>query len=252
WPFAGVEPILAAEWGNPKMVVTNGSGVFGPPIGEQVLGFVLAFNRGLHVARDYQSRRLWPEEFDYPLRELSGAVVGILGYGDIGRQIAKRLLPFGCEIIGFRKNPSENEPYAHAVYSVAAFDDHLSGLDYLICALPHTKETVGFLQQDRLRRLPKHAFLVNVGRGSLIVQEDLIHALEQGWIGGAALDVTDPEPLPADSPLWALENVIITPHTSGLTPFHTERILEIFFENWQSFITDGVPSRNVVSRQKGY
>lgn len=251
-PYAGAETILNAKWGNPQMIYTNGSGIFGPCIGEHVVGFILSFNRGLHLARDHQNQREWRPKLGIPFRELTGATVGILGYGDLGRQVAKRLNGFGCRVIGFRQHPKGSEPYADAVYGIDRFDEFLGELDYLVCTLPHTAKTIGFLDKNRMQRLPKHAIIVNVGRGSLIPTDDLIFALEQKWIAGAALDVTDPEPLPPESPLWGMSNVLITPHNSGYTVFHKERALEIFLENWRHFRNDGSPRINVVSYKLGY
>lgn len=251
-PYAGVERILAAEWGNPQMVLTNGSGIFGPNIAEHVIGLLLAFNRGIHLARDFQSKRQWSWDVFYPFRELTGSTVGILGYGDIGQQVGKRLEGFDCNVIGFRRNPQGMEKYAQQVYSIDEFHSYAGMLDYLVCALPHTTQTVGFLNRHRLQKLPKHAVVINVGRGSLIPEADLLLALEEGWIQGAALDVTPQEPLPESSPLWAMENVIITPHNSGRTPFHRERAFHIFFENWEHFQIHGKPKRNVVDPKRGY
>lgn len=251
-PYAGAERILAANWGNPNMVYTNGRGIFGSNIAEHVLGFILSFNRGLHLARDQQNQKIWQPLLPIPFREVTGSTVGILGFGDIGSQVAKRLQGFDCRVLAFRQHPRGNEEYAEAVYGVDRFEEFLPEFDYLVCTVPETPKTIGFLNKNLLKKLPEHALVVNVGRGSLIPGDDLILALREGWIAGAALDVTDPEPLPGDSPLWEMPNVIITPHNSGLTMFHKERALEIFLENWRQFITTGSPTINVVSRTLGY
>lgn len=251
-PFAGVEKVLAVPWGNPDMFLTNGSGIFGPNIAEHVIGMMLAFNRGLHIARDYQHKRQWRWDEPYPFRELTDSVVGILGFGDIGQHVAQRLAAFGCRIIGFRTQPRGDEQYVEAVYRLDEVDNHLDKLDYVVCALPHTNKTVGFLNRARLAKMPKHAVVINVGRGSLIPEEDLYEALSQGVIAGAGLDVLPEEPLPADSRLWDLPNLILSPHNSGYTPYHADRALEIFLDNWQSFIRVGRPHRNVIDPEKGY
>lgn len=251
-PFAGAERILAAEWGNPKMVFTNGRGIFGANISEHVLGFILSFNRGLHLARDQQNQKIWKPDLPIPFRELTDSTVGILGFGDIGSQVAKRLQGFECRVLAFRQHPQGDEPYADAVYGMDRFEEFLGEFDYLVCTVPETPKTIGFLNKDLLQKLPEHALVVNVGRGSLIPGDDLIMALQEGWIAGAALDVTDPEPLPADSLLWTMPNVIITPHNSGYTSFHKERALDIFYTNFKHFIADGSPKINVVSRDLGY
>lgn len=251
-PYAGVERVVSVPWGNPEMVLTNGSGIFGPNIAEHVIGMMLAFNRGLHIARDYQHSRIWRWSAPYPFRELTGARVGILGFGDIGSHVAKRLAGFDCQVIAFRTAVRGDEKYVSEVYPLSELDAHLSSLDYLVCALPHTSETAGFLNKGRLRKLPRHAVVVNVGRGSLIPEQDLVEVLKEGAIAGAGLDVLPKEPLPPESELWSLPNVIITPHNSGLTPFLKARALEIFFENWQSFAKTGRPIRNIVERERGY
>jgi phosphoglycerate dehydrogenase-like enzyme len=245
-PFAGVESILAAKWGNPDMILTNGRGTFGPNISEHVLGLMLSFNRGLHLARDQQNQKIWQPRLPIPFRELTDSTVGILGYGDIGRHVAKRLAGFDCKVLGFRQHPSDD------TFGIDDFDQFLSRFDYLVCALPETPKTIGFLHRERLQRLPRHAIMINVGRGSLIPTDDLIVALEEKWIAGAALDVTSPEPLPVDSPLWTMPNAIITPHNSGFTTFLKKRSLQIFLENWQHFMETGSPKINVVCPSLGY
>lgn len=250
-PYAGVERILAAKWGNPEMILTNGRGIFGPNISEHVLGLILSFNRGLHLARDNQNRKIWEPRLPLPFQELTGATAGILGFGDIGRHVAKRLAAFDCRVLGFRQHPSAGEE-GQGVYAIDRLPEFLGSLDYLICALPETEKIVGFLNKNLLRLLPKHAIIVNVGRGSLIPAADLVQALEEGWIAGAALDVTSPEPLPVDSPLWAMPNVIITPHNSGFTAFFKQRALQIFFTNWQHFSETGSPRMNLVDPSLGY
>lgn len=250
--YAGAETILKAKWGNPQMYYTNGRGIFGPCIGEHVLGFMLSFNRGLHLARDRQQQQNWQPDLPIPFRELTDSTVGILGYGDLGREVAKRLQGFSCEVIGFRQHPEGNEPYANAVYGIHRFDEFLPKLDYLVCSLPHTEKTIGFLNKKRMQQLPKHAMIINVGRGSLIPTDDLVFVLKEQKIAGAALDVTEIEPLPAESPLWAMPNVIITPHNSGRTIFHKKRALDLFLANWAHFSQTGQPQINVVNRELGY
>lgn len=157
-----------------------------------------------------------------------------------------------CHIIAFRTIPRGDEPYAHEVHPLDELDEHLPRLDYVVGALPHTPKTAGLLNRERLRRLPCHAVVINVGRGSLIPEEDLVEALKAGEIAGAGLDVLPAEPLPPESELWSLPNVIITPHNSGFTPFFKSRALDIFLTNWESFVETGRPVRNVVERERGY
>ncbi len=247
--YAGVEGVLAVPWGNPDMVLTNGSGIFGPNIAEQIVGMMITFTRGLHKARDAQKQHQW--EWPYTFGELYGSHVGLLGYGDIGRETAKRLKAFGCQLTAIRRSPGKPDDWVDAVYPYTDLDDILPNLDFLVCSLPHTQFTEGLLPLRRLQMLPNHAVIVNVGRGSLLPEADLIKALETQEIGGAALDVTAVEPLPPSSRLWDLDNVILTPHNSGNTPYHVERGLDIFFANWRRF-RRGEPLLNVVVPEVGY
>lgn len=247
--YAGVERLVGVEWANPDMILTNGSGIFGPCIAENVIGMLLSFNRGLHFARDYQNKAQW--NWEYPFKELQNSTVGLLGYGDIGKNVAKRLQGFDVRIIGIRQNPTGHEPYAEKMVPIREFDRVIPELDYLICSLPETAQTVGLMDANKLHKLPTSAFVINVGRGSLFIEKDLIEALEQGSIAGAGLDVTSEEPLPDSSPLWQMPNVILTPHNSGQTPKHLSRAVDLFAGNWQKFIA-GEPLDNVVERALGY
>ncbi len=247
--YAGVERILDSPWGNPDMILTNGSGIFGPCISEHIIGMMVGFSRGLHIARDHQWKRQW--RFAYPMAELTGAAVGLLGYGDIGRETAKRLQPFGCILRAIRRSVSEPDQYLDSVHTMDQLDSLLPELDYLVCSLPHTDETAGLITLERMKRMPKTSVIINVGRGSLIPEDDLVAALKDGVIAGAGLDVTPREPLPDDSALWSLENLVLTPHNSGWTPYHVQRGLRIFFQNWDRFI-HGDPLINQVEPNKGY
>lgn len=134
------------------MVVTNASGIFGPPVAEHAVGLLLALNRGIHLSRDNQLARVWESNINWQFRELTSVVVGILGFGDLGEQVAKRLAGFGCEIIGFRRNPTGEERYAKAVYPIAEFDNYLGQLDYLIGTLPKRQTRLVFCIGDDCRR----------------------------------------------------------------------------------------------------
>ena len=250
--YAGVEGVLAAEWGNSEMLLTNGSGIFGPNIAEQIIGMMIAFTRGLHRARDFQKEKQW--RWEYTFGELYGATVGLLGYGDIGRATAERLKPFGCKMLAVRRQAPQDragDDLVDGVYPMDALDEVLPQCDFLVCSLPHTEQTAGLLGLDRLRMLPRTAVVVNVGRGSLLPEDDLVEALESGIISGAGLDVTEQEPLPSSSKLWELGNVLLTPHNAGNTPFHEERFLGIFLDNWDRFI-EGKSLRNLVEKNHGY
>lgn len=190
------------------VTVCNARGVFDAPLAEWVVGAILAMERGLVRARDAQARHEW--EYFEP-RELAGRRVVILGMGAIGTAIADRLRPFGVELVGVGRSARDG------VRGLTELDDVLPGADILVNMLPLTGATRGLLDARRLALLPDGALVVNAGRGRTVVTEALLGELQPGRLR-AALDVTDPEPLPGDHPLWGLPNVLISPHMAGDTP----------------------------------
>ncbi|MVN88118.1 hydroxyacid dehydrogenase [Deinococcus sp. HMF7620] len=187
----------------------NASRLHSRAVAVHALAGVLAASRGLHLFRDAQARREWappPSPGQSGLATLDGARVVLWGHGHIGRELEALLTPHGAEVSGIRSGTSEAER-----------DELLSQADWVVLLLPQTPETKGLVNADVLARLNPGAWLCNVGRGGLVVAADLVAALEAGHLGGAVLDVTDPEPLPADHPLWTLPNVILTPHIASTT-----------------------------------
>lgn len=225
---------------------TNGSGAYGAMIAEHMLACILSLLRQLPHYAALQRQHSWNPAW----REgtLEGKTVLVLGTGDIGGSLAKRLRAFDCRILGARRR-REPAPYFDETYALADLDSLLPQADVVACALPGSPETAGLLNRDRLLLMKPGALLVNCGRGSLIVTRDLIEVLRQGRLGGCALDVTDPEPLPQDSPLWDMENVILTPHVSGGSfghlPETEDKIYQIAADNLSRWL-DGRPLRNVV------
>lgn len=224
--------------------MTNASGVHATPIAEQVMSYLLAFERDLLQAMANKRRGVWER---YTGGELGDRTLGIVGLGAIGSAVAHHGARFDMEIVASTRTPSEAPDVVDAVHPPSELDTVLATAEYLVVAVPLTPETRGLLDADAFRVLPDDAVVVNVARGGVIVEADLIHALKQGRIGGAALDVFEEEPLPDDSPLWNLSNVIITPHMAGSTPHYWERCADIFGTNYDRF-TRGRPEemRNVV------
>lgn len=209
-PYAGIEPYLAFLDGD--RLWTCGKGVYAEPVAEMALGMLLAGMRGL---TSYMGARSWlgPEG-----RNLRDAAITILGGGGITTELLKLLAPFECDVTVLRRHP-EPLPDATGVRVVgpASLDEALTGADAVVVALALTAETRGIIDAGALATMPEHCWLVNVARGEHVVTADLVAALAAGTIAGAALDVTDPEPLPDGHPLWDLPNCIITPHV-GNTP----------------------------------
>jgi phosphoglycerate dehydrogenase-like enzyme len=219
------------------VMVCNARGVYDAPLAEWVVGAILAMQRGLVQARDAQARSEW-DAIEPP--ELSGRRVVILGLGSIGTAIADRLRPFGAELIGVGRTGRAN------VRGLADLDDVLRGAEILVDILPLTSETSGLLDARRLGLLPDGALVVNAGRGRTIETTALVEELQAGRIR-AALDVTDPEPLPPDHPLWRLPNVLITPHMAGDSPRSTIRAFELAGDQVRRFAA-GEPLINQVAR----
>lgn len=248
---AGVEKLLAA--GIPEnVVIANVTGAFGEVISEYIIAGILSLCRGLFRYRENQRRHIWQD-----LRQekmLLGKNALILGCGDIGSSTAKKLRAFGMNVTGIRRCTKPTEGFDR-VFGADMLDELLTQADFIICCLPHTPETEKMLGESRFSRMKQGALFVNVGRGSLVDETALINALQSGQLFGAVLDVFGQEPLPDVSPLWDMENVLITPHISGPSFGHfpeVERgIAEICAENISRFV-DGKPLLNVIDRSKGY
>lgn len=219
------------------VLVCNARGVYDAPLAEWVVGAILAMQRGLVQSRDAQARGVW-DAIEPP--ELSGRRVVILGLGSIGTAIADRLRPFGVELIGVGRTARKD------VRGLADLDEVLGGAEILVNILPLTGETEGLLDNRRLGLLPDDALLVNAGRGRTIETTALVEELRAGRIR-AALDVTDPEPLPPDHPLWELPNVLITPHMAGDSPASAVRSFELAGDQVRRFAA-GQPLINEVAR----
>lgn len=248
---AGVEKLI--DSGIPENItVANVTGAFGEVISEYILAGILALCRGLFRYRDNQQRHIWQ-----PVKQemlLCGKNALVLGCGDIGSAAARRLRSFGMKITGIRRNPAKT-PYFDSVFGADRLDELLPDADIIVCCLPHTSQTQRMLSADRIRLIRHGAILVNVGRGSLIDEAALIDALKSGRLFGAVLDVFENEPLSENSPLWDMENVIVTPHISGPSFGHypevERKIAEICAQNISCFI-GGKPLRNIIDKSKGY
>ncbi|WP_152042527.1 D-2-hydroxyacid dehydrogenase [Salinigranum salinum] len=228
---AGYEHLPLDALRSAGVAVTNASGVHGPNMAEHVIGVVLQF------AREF--RRFWRQQERHEWRrgqatELFGSTVTVVGLGAIGTAIVDRLDPFAVDTIGVRYTPSKGGPTDEVVgfSDDEALADAFAQSDYVVLACPLTPETRGIVDEAALTTMEPHTVVVNVGRGPLVETDALVAALQDNAIGGAALDVTDPEPLPPGHPLWDLENVFITPHASGHTPAYYRRAAAIVAENW--------------------
>ena len=253
--FAGVDAFLYPEVVKSSVVITNAGGVNSIPVSEQVIGMMLCLNRKLYLFMRSQTERKWKTsdaDLIFQMDELSGKTAGLVGLGRIGNEIAKKAKCFGMKVIATRRTSSAPKPdYVDKLVSPENLEELLADSDFVIIQIPLTKDTEGMFGEKELRRMKRTAYLVNASRGKIIKEDELIEALKEGWIAGAALDTFATEPLPEDSPLWNMQNVIITPHVAGLTPRYMERLTDLFCENLRRFMNDE-PLFNVVDKSRGY
>ena len=232
--------------------LTNASGSYGLAISEHMLGLCLMLIKKLHLYRDNQKRALWHDEG--AVTSITGSTTLVIGLGDIGSQFARRMQALGSTVLGIRRMPAAGKPdYVSSVHGLAELDDLLPLADVVALTLPETPQTIHLINRERLARMKPGAVLLNVGRGNAIETESLCDALVAGQLGGAGLDVTDPEPLPADHRLWSLPNAMITPHVSGF--YHLQATLDsivaLATRNLGHFIR-GEQLENVVDSSTGY
>ena len=227
--FAGYGHLPMDELEAQGVTVTNAAGIHAPSIAEQAIGGILTFARRLHEGWRRTRNAEWRH---YQAYELTGSTVTVVGLGAIGKATVQRLQGFEVETIGVRYTPSKGGPTDEVIgFDEEPFHDALSRTDYLVIACPLSETTRGLIGREEFVTLPPEAVLVNVARGGIVDTDDLVWALRKQYLRGAALDVTDPEPLPAEHPLWNLENVLITPHNAGHTPRHWDRLADILAEN---------------------
>lgn len=227
--WAGVGHLPMDELRAAGVAVTNASGIHAPNIAETVVGQILVFARRLHEGWKRKRRREWRH---FRMNELAGSTVTIVGQGAIGRAIVERLAGFDVETIGVRYTPSKGGPADTVVgFGTDEFHGALAETEYLVLASPLTETTRGLVDEAALETLGPDAFLINIARGELVETDALVDAIRSQFLRGAALDVTDPEPLPTDHPLWTFENVFVTPHNAGHSPEHWPRLADIVAEN---------------------
>lgn len=245
---AGVDKLMISELTRSEVVLTNSRGVFDRPMAEYVLGTVLTFAKDLHTSVRLQDSRQW---WHRDTERIEGKAALVVGTGPIGRSIAHQLSAAGLRVSGAGRVPRTADPDFGDIHASDSLGDVLGGYDYVVLAAPLTAQTHGLIDAAALTRFKPTARLINVGRGELVVQDDLVAALRADQLGGAALDVFEAEPLPASSPLWDMPNVLVSPHMSGDTLGWTEELVELFQDNLDRYITSE-PLRNVVDKQRGY
>lgn len=216
-----------------EIAVTNAAGVAAKPIAEQVLGYLLVFERRIHTGIRQQERDgIWQ---NYSAGELGGKTLGIVGVGAIGTRVAELASAFNMNVIGTKRTPETAPDVVDEVYPPSGLSELLARSEYLVIACPLVEATRGLIGAEELMSMRSDAVLVNVARGKIVEESALETALQRGRIRGAALDVFEEEPLPAESPLWDLPNAVITPHMAGSTPKYADRISSLFEENYRRY-----------------
>lgn len=247
---AGLESILFPALAESTVPMTNGRGVFKESLGEFVLAGILHFAKDLRrMVRNQQAAR-W-EQFDVEM--VSGKTLGVIGYGEIGRAAAVRAHAMGMKIHVIRRRPhlSGEDPIVEKSFTVDQRGEMIAGCDYVLVAAPLTAESRGLVGEAEFARMKPGAVVLNVGRGPVIDEAAMVAALREGRIRGAALDVFDKEPLPADHPLWSMENVLLSPHCADHTATWTDEAMQFWLENLRRF-QHGEPLMNLVDKQSGY
>lgn len=255
-PTAAVHQFVFPELVNSDVILTNSREVHGPVVAEHVIALIFALARKIPQAVLLQQKREWGQKQIWTQgahpQEIGGATLGLIGVGSIGRRVAQLASAIGMRVIAVREQVKMSKPAGVAeVLPIAALDQLLQQADYVVVAAPLTDATRGLLNADRFAAMKSSAYLINVGRGQQVDESALAEALRARLIAGAALDVFEREPLPADSPLWSLDNLLITPHTAGLTGQLWHRHYELFSRNLRRYLTHE-PLEYIVDKHKGY
>lgn len=266
--YTGIEKALGAPLiSKPGLLVTTQSGATASQTAEHVLAMLLALGRQLPALAALQKKTEWPKDrwAHYTPRELRVSTVGVIGYGSIGRQVARLLREFGATVLATKfdaMQPADRHyipdgmgdpqgDLVHRLYPAQAVKSMLKDCDFVVVAVPLTPQTRGLLDAETLSACKPGAYLVDVSRGDVLDHNALVKALQDHRLAGAALDVFPEEPLPAKSPLWELPNVILTPHIAGISPYYDQRAMDLFAANLERY-TNGQPLYNLFDSQRGY
>jgi len=247
---AGVDSLSLDVFKDRHYLLTSANGVHANPISETIFALMLALTRQIHAYVRQQQSKTW-HHANLSL-ELHGKTLGLIGTGAIGKETAKIAKAFGMKVVGVRRS-DKPEDHVDEMYTLDQLTEVLPQCDYVAITLPLTKETNQLFQKEQFDAMKKSAFFINIGRGEIVVEKDLIEALQNGEIAGAGLDVFEKEPLDENNPLWEMENVIITPHTAGATEYYNQRVIEdILIPNLKDYVNGEKPSVNLVDYTKGY
>ncbi len=244
---AGVEKILSPMVAESSIQLTNVRGIHGIPMSEHVFGMMLAFSRSIAGFARQQQDAVWKR---LNLTELYNKTLCIVGLGSIGREIAKRAKAFNMRIVATKQTMTQ-ELFVDELCPPDELDRLLGEADYVVLTVPETPDTVGLFSYERICRMKESAVLINVARGTVVSADGLLQALTEKKIAGAALDVFESEPLSESSPLWKMDNVLITPHCAAVSPLYLDRAMQCFCENLALY-TNNKSMMNVIDKDRGY
>ena len=247
---AGIDNLMFQEFVESPIILTSAKGTVGPHLADHTWALLLGLLRGVGRA---VRERTWDIRMSirHESWELGEKTLGIVGLGGVGVEVARRAGGFGMEVIAVDPEPVEKPDFVKEVWGTDRFYDFLEQSDIVSVCCPLTPRTRGLFDREAFRHMKPQSLLINVTRGPIIDGDALLEALDQGLISGAGLDVTSPEPLPADSRLWDHPHVIVTPHASGGSPLRLDRTIDLFCENLRRY-TDGEDLLSVIDKQKGY
>ncbi|MGP4063546.1 D-2-hydroxyacid dehydrogenase [Oceanobacillus sp. M65] len=247
---AGVNNLPLEQLSERNVSITSANGVHAYPISETIFALMLGLTRKIHTYVRQQQQKQW-EHADLKL-EIHEKTIGVLGVGAIGLETAKIAKAFGMKVLGVRHSGKSTD-YVDEMYTPDQLSDVLPQCDVVVITLPLTDETTNLFGKEQFEQMKNSSILINIGRGPIVKEDELVEALQSGKIAGAGLDVFATEPLPEDSPLWDMENVIVTPHTAGSTEHYTERVVrDVFIPNLKNYLEGEKPSKNLVDYDKGY
>lgn len=248
WCGAGVDAVLFPELRSSNVILTNSRGLFDLPMAEYTLGYMLSEIKLLPETRNLQAQKRWQHRFT---SRLAGQSAAIYGVGSIGREIARLLNSVGVKVCGVGRSARSGDADFGEIYSSAEKLAPLADADWVIGILPSTPETADYFDNPFFAAMKPTARFINLGRGTAVIEPDLVNALEVGTIAGAMLDVFRTEPLPADSPLWTTPNLFVSPHLSGDYAEYPVEIAQMFFDNLEAYAA-GRDLANVVDKQLGF
>lgn len=253
-PSSGINYYLAVpELVESDVLLTSARGTHGACLADSTFAMILAFTRKIKDFVVKQQQHEWSlRELRPQMVELTGSTIGIIGFGAVGRAIAKRAVAFDMNVIAVDMFPKNKPDDVQELWGLDKLPDMLAASDYVVVTVPYTPETDGMIGAEQIAQMKPGALLVGISRGHIIDEDALIAALNSGHLSAAALDVFDKEPLPEDSELWDMDNVLVTPHAAGGTQMERKYLLDIFYENLERFFNGNLPLRNQIDKKLGF